>query len=306
MRVSPRDYQHPEDKAALENLKSIPLFSSCVRMFMKHLPERVLHGTNMAEKIRLGPRQLPEIYEYLPEACKVLGITEPEFYLEAEGANAYTVGVEYAFITVTSGLIANLEEDEIRAVVAHECGHIACEHTLYQTMAQMLLQYGTKIFGPLAAVSAPVQMALLYWYRRSEFSADRAAAIVVGGSGPVVDTMVRLAGGPKSLTEKVDLDQYLMQAEDYDKMMDSAWDQVLQGLAIWNQNHPFPAVRAREIVRWCEGEHFQRLMQGMSATGAKCPFCGSEINESWKFCRSCGAANPNVYFPMEVKEATDG
>lgn len=307
MKVSPRDYQHPADRAALENLKSIPLLSSCVQAFMKHLPERVLRGTNMAQKIRLGPKQLPEVYAYLPEACRVLGIREPEFYLEAEGNKAYTVGTENASITVTAGLVQNLEEDEFRTVVAHECGHIACEHTLYQTMALMLIQYGTKIFGPLAAVSAPVQLALLYWYRRAEFSADRAAAIVVGGSGPVVDTLVRYSGGPKALTGKVDLDQYLAQADAYDRMQDSTWDQFLQGMAAWNQDQPFPAVRAREIVRWCKSEHFQRLTQGMSTAGTECPSCGNPIDESWRFCRYCGTANPDAYASIGAKkEVPDG
>jgi hypothetical protein len=56
MNFSPRDFIHPEDHAALENLKSIPLFSVCVKTFMKAVSEQFLHGVNMAQKVRLGPR----------------------------------------------------------------------------------------------------------------------------------------------------------------------------------------------------------------------------------------------------------
>ena len=55
MNVPARDFIHPEDQAALENLRSIPLFDSCVKMFMKIGIERSIHGISMAQKIRLGP-----------------------------------------------------------------------------------------------------------------------------------------------------------------------------------------------------------------------------------------------------------
>lgn len=305
MQVVPRDYIHPEDLAALENLKQIPLFSSCLKSFMKIGIERVIRGLSMANKIRLGPDQLPEIYRILPPTCQALGIDEPEFYLEMDPSpNAYTQGDTRIFINVTSGLIAMMEEDELRAVVAHECGHIACRHVLYHTMAQMMLEYGAQIFGPLAALSMPVQLGLLYWVRRSELSADRAAAVVMKGNQSVVETMIRLAGGSKSITGKVNLDLYLKQAEAYDKLQESQWDKFLQGVAVVNMDHPFLCVRAREITRWCQTEQFQHIVQALEKQGwPKCPTCGAAVRTNWKFCNNCGQTiNPST-MPAVKEEA---
>jgi Zn-dependent protease with chaperone function len=290
MRIVPRDYIHPEDQAALENLKAIPLFSACLKSFMKIGIERVINGLSMANKIRLGPEQLPEIYRLLPPICQFLGIDEPELYLEMDPLpNAYTQGDTRIFVTVTSGLIEMMEEDELRAVLAHECGHIACRHVLYHTMAQMMLQYGAAIFGPLAALSMPVQLGLLYWMRRSELSCDRAAAVVMHGSQSVVETMLRLAGGPKSITGKVNLELYLKQAEAYDKLQESQWDKFLQGVAVMSKDHPFLSVRAREITRWCQSERFRRIVQALEEPeGARCPACGASVRANWKFCNTCG------------------
>ena len=295
MKVSALDFMHPEDRAALDNLRSIPLFTPCVQAFMKALPERQLHGMNMAQKIRLGPHQLPEIYGYLPPACATLGIAEPEFYLEMDPRpNAYTYGDRQTFLTVTSGLVEYMEEDEMQAVVVHECGHIACRHVLYHTMAMLLLKYGARIFGPMAALSVPVQLALLYWSRRSELSADRAAAVVMQQPQPVVDTMIRLAGGPKSITGKINLELYMQQAEAYDKLLESQWDQLLQGISVMGEDHPFLAIRTREIVRWCEGEQFQGIVQALreQPSTTKCASCGAVVEANWKFCRDCGAPLP--------------
>jgi Zn-dependent protease with chaperone function len=262
MKLTPDDFTHPEDRAALEKLRAIPLFPACVKAFMKFMPERQLHGLNMAQKIRLTPRQLPKIYRHLPPACKALEIEEPEFYLELDPQpNAYTYGDKRVFVTVTSGLIDALEDDEIYAVIAHECGHIACQHVMYRTMTSFLIRLGERIFGPLSVLSIPVQVALLYWFRRSELSADRAAAVATGGSKLVVNTMIRLAGGPKSMTAPVDVDLYMAQSRAYDKLMESGWDQVLQGMVVAGMTHPFPSVRAREITRWCDTSDFAKLMR---------------------------------------------
>ena len=55
MNLSKKGFMHPEDVAALEQLKSIPMFPSAVKAFMKICNERLIHGISMAQKIRLGP-----------------------------------------------------------------------------------------------------------------------------------------------------------------------------------------------------------------------------------------------------------
>jgi Zn-dependent protease with chaperone function len=291
MPTRPDAFIHPEDRAALENLRSISLFPAAVGAFMKVMPERLLHGINMADKVRLGPEQLPELYGRLPPICAALGIAEPELYLEMDSVpNAYTYGDTQVFLTITSGLVEHMEEDEFEAMLAHECGHIACRHVLYHTMTDMLLTHGATVFGPLAAASHAIRLGLLYWYRRSELSADRAAAVVMKGASSVVEMLIRLAGGPKSLTAGLDVDAYIRQAESYDALLDGQWDGLLQNMAVMNRSHPFLAVRTRELVRWCQGEEFRALVQAIEAweTTPRCPRCGQPIQRHWKCCGHCG------------------
>ena len=211
--------------------------------------------------------------------------------------NAYTFGDTRISITVNSGLLQSLSEDEVTTVLAHECGHILCHHVLYHSMAQMLINLGEGMFGLLASLAMPVRLGLMYWIRRSELSADRAAAVVMGSSKPVVDVMIRLSGGPRSLTEKVDLDLYMEQAKEYDLLQNSTWHKALQGLAIMYSDHPFPAVRSREVSDWCRSEQFQRLMNAAGTelhNGPRCPTCGHAVDGSWKFCSRCGTARADL------------
>lgn len=287
--IKPNEYMHPEDAKALRELESIPGFPTLVKKVLALGLEKLQYGINMASAIRLSPTQLPEIYNRLPPICEKLGIKEPEFYLSMDPyPNAWTFGDTKIFVTVTSGLLQLLNDEEIDAVIAHECGHIACRHVLYHSLAHYILS-GADNLGVLGLLSIPIQLAILYWERKSELSCDRAGSLVTSPE-VVASTMARLSGGPIDITEKIDLEEWARQADQYDAIRnDGIWNKTLQIYAIAQQNHPFAAVRVREILKWGKSEQYQRLM-GIkpSGTARHCPNCGNAVDPAWKFCHFCG------------------
>ena len=258
--IKPNEYMHPEDAKALRELESIPGFPTLVKKVLALGLEKLQYGINMASAIRLSPTQLPEIYNRLPPICEKLGIKEPEFYLSMDPyPNAWTFGDTKIFVTVTSGLLQLLNDEEIDAVIAHECGHIACRHVLYHSLAHYILS-GADNLGVLGLLSIPIQLASLYWERKSELSCDRAGSLVTSPE-VVASTMARLSGGPIDITEKIDLEEWARQADQYDAIRnDGIWNKTLQIYAIAQQNHPFAAVRVREILKWGKSEQYQRLI----------------------------------------------
>lgn len=287
--IKPNEYMHPEDAKALRELESIPGFPALVKKVLALGLEKLQYGINMASAIRLSPTQLPEIYNRLPPICEKLGIKEPEFYLSMDPyPNAWTFGDTKIFVTVTSGLLQQLNDEEIDAVIAHECGHIACRHVLYHSLARYILS-GADNLGVLGLLSIPIQLAILYWERKSELSCDRAGSLITSPE-VVASTMARLSGGPIEITERIDLEEWARQADQYDAIRnDGLWNKTLQIYAIAQQNHPFAAVRVREILKWGKSEQYQRLM-GIKPTGTAghCPNCGNAVDPAWKFCHYCG------------------
>lgn len=254
---SPIDYTefiHPQDEAALKTLDAIPMLDTVLKQYMKMFDENMFRGINMVTKIRIGPDQLPHIYHHLPEICDVLGIIEPEFYLEMNPIqNSYTFGDTNPFIVVNSGLVQLLTEDELRTVIAHECGHILCHHVLYHSLARLFYQFGSSFFRLVNNVTAPLYWSLMYWSRRSEYSADRVAAFVMNDWKPLVHAMMRLSGGGPNITHSVNMDRYLSQMDDYKNLMDeSVFNKYLQTWAIKDEGHPFPGIRSVEVKRWFE------------------------------------------------------
>ena len=290
-------YMHPQDKSALDALKAIPGFTTVLKGFMKNFSEQQLHGVNMATKLRLSKEQLPDLYNMLPPICEKLGINEPEFYLEMDpNPNAYTYGDTKAFLTITSGLVECMNEDELKSVIAHECGHIACHHVLYHTMAEFILQ-GLDTFIGLGLISLPLKLALSGWQRMSELSADRAAAIYMGGSDVVEDVMIRLSAGSKSYIKGINKDLYMQQAKDYEDLIkDSGFNKLLQFLANMNGTHPFNSVRCSEIHKWCQSNEFNRIINGeiniyKEETANEEPYCkrcGAKLDKDALYCPRCG------------------
>lgn len=288
--INASDFIHPEDAAALRQLESIPGFPALVKKILSLGFEELQYGLNMATAIRLSPTQLPNLYNHLPPICKKLGIQEPEFYLQMNPMpNAFTFGDTRIFITITSGLVEMMEGEELDAVIAHECGHIACHHVLYHSIAQIIFS-GAASLGILGHLAMPIQLALLYWSRKSELSCDRCGSVI---TSPEVITrvMARLSGGPRSITQEINFEEWARQADKYDEIKnENLWNKSLQIYAIAKEDHPFAAVRVREILKWGQSPQYQNLMENIKweAYSRKCPNCGLLVHDDWTYCKYCG------------------
>lgn len=288
--INASDFIHPEDAAALRQLESIPGFPALVKKILSLGFEELQYGLNMATAIRLSPTQLPNLYNHLPPICKKLGIQEPEFYLQMNPMpNAFTFGDTRIFITITSGLVEMMEGEELDAVIAHECGHIVCHHVLYHSIAQIIFS-GAASLGLLGHLAMPIQLALLYWSRKSELSCDRCGSVI---TSPEVITrvMARLSGGPRSITQEINFEEWARQADKYDEIKnENLWNKSLQIYAIAKEDHPFAAVRVREILKWGQSPQYQNLMENIKweAYSRKCPNCGLLVHDDWTYCKYCG------------------
>ena len=198
--------------------------------------------------------------------CERLGIEVPELYLEMNVLpNAYTYGDTKPFIVLTSGLIECLPPELIPTVLAHECGHIACHHTLYRTMGQMILGGTAIVPGIGLLISLPLKAAFAYWMRCSEFSADRAAILCEGSSASIVDLCMRLSGYTTHIHGKASTEAFLKQAVEYREMMkDNMWNQSMEFLLFSGHSHPLTAIRAYEADQWGRSESVVKLISYLS------------------------------------------
>lgn len=90
----------------------------------------------------------------------------------------------------------------MQAVIAHELGHLKCDHGVWLTVGNVLAS-GTLTLLPL--LSGPVEDALIRWVRAAELTCDRAALLVVQDPRVVISVLMKLAGGFVALFPPSDL-----------------------------------------------------------------------------------------------------
>jgi Zn-dependent protease with chaperone function len=256
-------YEHPADRAALNTLRALPGFDEVVRKIAGFFGERGVRQLFLANAVRVGPMQRPQLDALYTEVLETLDWpTRPELYVtQTPFVNAAAVGFDKPFIVLNSGTLGLLDREERRNVLAHELGHIMSGHTTYTTIAIILMTIGLRNLPFLASVALmPFQLALLEWYRKAEFSADRAGLLGTQDKDASMRVFLKFAGGGKG-DDEIDLDAFLAQAAEYETE-GSAWDTVLKFLNTMFRDHPFATVRAAELQRWVNSGEYDRILNG--------------------------------------------
>ncbi len=261
-------FRHPLDLEATNSLKQLPGLDLLIRNLLGPVAEQFFYLENIASSILVGEQQLPQIHHLLLEACQVLDIEPPQLYVRQNPVpNAYTFAMrgKQPFIVMHTSLIELLTPEEIQAVIAHELGHLKCDHGVYLTLANiMVLAAGQLPLG--GAIAQGLQAQILEWVRCAEFTCDRAALLATQDPRTIMSVMMKLTGGSPSLASQLNLDAFIAQARAYDEVGKTEVGQLLKQMQTAQLTHPVPVLRAREIDRWASSQSYQSLLK-KQATG---------------------------------------
>jgi Peptidase family M48 len=255
--ISPKAYEHPADRAATAALASIPYMDPVVRKLIS-LGEKRVRSILLGASVRLGQDQLPRIWAHHHQGYDVLDIEPlPELYvMQSEQVNALTIGSASPFVLVYSDAVQLLDDDGMRVVLAHEAGHVLSDHGLYRTALEILLLLGR---APMMRFPiTPVIYALLEWYRASELSCDRAAALVTRDPELVCRTLMSVGSGlPAS---ELNVAAFIRQAEEFNQ--GDPWDWLSRRTMQLTVTHPMVVNRTKQLLDWVRSGEYDRIVGG--------------------------------------------
>ena len=271
--ISSEAFKHPLDYQAETALRSVPGFDLLASNFMEYFQERPWQISLLGNSIQAGPRQDSTLYGIFRECVRDLSVArEPKLFVtQNPQVNSVSLGRDHPSLVVHSGLLDLLNEAETRAVVAHELGHIKCDHSVLTQMAIWAMQatqfLGDVTFGLGSLLSSGLIVAFYEWRRKAELSADRAALLVVDDLELVMRTMMKVAGGVQKYAHECSLEEFIRQSEEYQELDRDELNQIYKFL-IYNGgqgffwSHPFPVERLHYLKEWERSEQYRQIRQG--------------------------------------------
>ena len=174
----------------------------------------------------LAESDATELHAAVAELSHRAGVPTPKLYVTpSEQPSAFATGrnPRHSVVAVTRGLLEGMPPEQVRAVVAHELGHIRNRDVLVSTIAAI-------IAGTISAIANVLQLSFLFggdeeddgpvgWLgmiatlvlapiaamllqlavsRQREYLADATAARLLGGGRPLADALETLERGTQA------------------------------------------------------------------------------------------------------------
>lgn len=261
--ISAQGFAHPADRAAAAALHSIPMLDRVVKKLSEMGYERKYRQLMLGNAVRLGEDQMPDLWALQRQCAHTFDIkTCPRLYVTHQPIGmALTIGTNEPTTLMSSALAGSFDRDEVRAVLAHEMGHVLADHVGFTTSFELVRAIMNRLLAsaPLAGLPlAGLYFALLEWSRAAELTADRASALGTGDPLLTCRTLMRMAGGPVA---GMNLDAFIAQATEYE----GEGDPFVRYSRFWEEigaSHPFPVRRVRELVAWVASGEFDRQRSG--------------------------------------------
>jgi Zn-dependent protease with chaperone function len=247
-------------RRAFDTAKPVELAVAAAVRLLRKIGKNELLGL----AVKVGPEQFPRVHKLTQQCAETLGIATPTVHIRNDPKlNAFTYGTnDDSFIVLHSALVDHFDDQELKSVIGHECGHIHNDHVVYLT-ALHYLQTMARMFFPW--IVAPAMLALSGWSRRAEITCDRAGALCCGSIEVSTRALAKLALGSTKLYAELNLDAFLKQ-----------YDEGQEGVGKLTEiaaSHPWLPKRIKALHAFAESRLYRQQV------GAKGGISMDEVDE---------------------------
>jgi predicted Zn finger-like uncharacterized protein len=263
-----------QDGQAMAKLQSISALNSALRSASNKVGRPWIEST--FNGIRLGPKQLPDVWKLAVTAARILGLQSmPDVYVAGDQMwNTYTFGSDTsAFIVLGTAMLTNFQNDELLFVLAREMGHCSAGHALWKTATRFLTGGDGTHSGPLSGgilgaisptklLEGAVDMPLMAWQRQSEITADRAGLLAVGDEALARRVLLAWSIRSARLLKQVNIEEWMKQEDAsgdtvtrLSEMTTSSSMYTTRRLRLLGQ-----AARETELMRWSQNAQSARKL----------------------------------------------
>ncbi|QSV62128.1 MAG: M48 family metallopeptidase [Dolichospermum sp. DL01] len=290
--LSSQTYEHPFDRKALASLQSMPGISPLLKKVNEYGIDRLLRLQSIASEIRVTPRNFPQLYQPLLEACQILDVTTiPELYLFRGTGHiqTYIIGVEKTIVGINIEAMEWLNYDELLFIFGYEIARIKSQHIIYHqisiVMPALKMWLSSTTLGLGGLIASGVELALYNWVMMAKFTADRAGLLACQDIDVATTALMKLAGLPEEYLTPHVIEDFLVQSREFAANSVDGLDQVTKILSYSDSNLSWLVMRTGELLKWVDSGEYNHVLQGENVNTSKGEEEGDE-KEGWNFLTS--------------------
>jgi Zn-dependent protease with chaperone function len=201
--------------------------------------------------VKVTDQQFPRLYGITARCAETLQIPVPAVYVAPDigELNAHTLGTdEDSYIVINAALVDHMTDEELLAVVGHECGHIHNNQVVYST-ALYYLTMAASFY--VRWIVQPAVLALRAWSRRAEITCDRAGLLCTSNLDTTTAAIVKLGLGSQKLYKDLKIDEYLKQLDDGRR--------GIGRIAEYFRSHPYLPKRIESLRLFARSSYYRRF-----------------------------------------------
>jgi hypothetical protein len=290
--LTSQTYEHPFDKKALASLQNMPGLSPLLKKVNEYGIDRLLRLQSIASEIRVTPRNFPQLYQPLLEACQILDVTTiPELYLFRGTGHiqTYIIGVEKPIVGINIEAMEWLNYDELLFIFGYEIARIKSQHMIYHQMSIVMpvlkIWISSTTLGLGGLIASGVELALYNWVMMAKFTADRAGLLACQDIDVATTALMKLAGLPEEYLTPHVIEDFLIQSREFTANSVDSLDQVTKILSYSDSNLSWLVMRTGELLKWVDSGEYNHVLQGENVNTSKGEEEGDE-KEGWNFLTS--------------------
>ena len=110
---------------------------------------------------------------------------------------------------------------------------------------------------------------------------------------------MKLAGLPQKYYDRVNVDDFIVQARAFEAMDNDKLDWIAKWLSSAGQSHPWTVLRANQFLTWIDDGGYEQVLAAPTSCRCCCrkgqallPRCGYGLAGPESFCPGCGTPSP--------------
>ncbi len=205
--VSVDDFMHPDDRAAVQALQSVPAVDRLVSQMEEQSNQIMVRMTTLGSCVHLTDMNAPHICGLVRNVCEIMGYDNmPEVFTRREYSLDVTPsGVDRPVIVIPDLALNTLDDDLLYFTVGRAITRFKSEYLKFYMVAQMMIMFGSLF----SVVSDVIKLPLANWMRKSELTADRGGLLACQNYKAAMRFLMAKAGMPLKETKDINIPDYI-------------------------------------------------------------------------------------------------